>query len=70
MVAEPKLEDFVKRILNVYNIEKYIAAKKTQQNTYSNKNSLLRMLIVTLRYNEVLYSPHVKYNILWINIII
>ncbi len=33
-MVEPKLEGFVKRIENVYNIEKYIAIKKTHQNTY------------------------------------
>ncbi len=38
MVIQPKLEGFVKRIVNVYNIEKYIAEKNKTKHIYSNIN--------------------------------
>ncbi len=64
-MVEPKLEGFDKKIENVFNIEKYIATKPIKH-IYSNRNGLLKMLMMTLKYNEKLYSLHVKYNILLI----
>lgn len=69
MVVDTKLAGIVQRIEIVCNIVKYIAGKITRH-IYLNRNGLLRMLIITLKYNEMFYSLHVKYKILLISHII
>ncbi len=61
-----KLEGFIKRIEICTIFKSTYLAIKDNKHIYSNRNSLLRTLILTMKYNELFYSQHINYSILLI----